>query len=64
MTTKQHTTGSAPRTLHRGTQVQPSPYHGGSGAPKGRVHDGVAPGVYGLHGGTALPMGKLSGKKK
>jgi hypothetical protein len=50
-------------TLHRGTKPQPSPLHGGSGAPKGVTH-APAPRVYGLHGGTALRMGVLKGKRK
>jgi hypothetical protein len=44
---------------------RPNTFHGGTNLKKGHVHDGVAPRQYGgNHGGTALPMGKLSGKRK
>jgi hypothetical protein len=62
MTTKQYTTGSAPRTLHKGTQPQPSPYHGGSGAPKGIVHSAPSPGGAVNRGGT-FGMGTLKKRK-
>jgi hypothetical protein len=29
--------------LHRGTAAKPSPIHGGSGLPKGKVHDASKP---------------------
>jgi hypothetical protein len=61
---KRHAGSGRPQgSLHRGTAPQPSPFHGGSGAPKGVVH-APRPQVYGTHGGTALPMGVLSGKKR
>jgi hypothetical protein len=47
----------SPRSLPAG-----GPYHVGSGAPKGRVHHGVAPRIFANHGGTALKMGKLKRK--
>jgi hypothetical protein len=39
---------------NKGTAPKPSPFHGGSGAPKGVVH-APQPQVYGTHGGTDLP---------
>jgi hypothetical protein len=48
-----------------GLKSQPHPVHAGSGRPLGVVHSGVQPRIYtGNHGGTALPMGVLSGKKR
>jgi hypothetical protein len=63
---KRHAGSGRPQgSLHRGTAPRPSPTHAGSGRPKGVVHEGVQPRQYGgTHGGTALPMGKLSGKRK
>jgi hypothetical protein len=67
--TKFHAGTHLPRTLNRGAKSQPATtsggFHGGTNLKKGHVHQGVAPRQYGgNHGGTALPMGKLSGKKK
>jgi hypothetical protein len=47
----------------KGTHPRPSPTHGGSGLPKG-VTRSPQPQVYGRHGGTALRMGTLAGKRK
>jgi hypothetical protein len=52
---KMHAGSGKPQgSLNRGTQQQPSPTHGGSGAPKGQTH-AARPPVYGTHGGTNLP---------
>jgi hypothetical protein len=67
--TKFHAGTHLPRTLNRGAKSQPATtsggFHGGTLLVKGEVHAGTPPRVYsGNHGGTALPMGVLSGKKR
>ena len=49
--------------LNRGTAKKPSPYHHGSGKPLGGLHGPPGPRKYGLHGGTAAPMGQLKKRK-
>jgi hypothetical protein len=48
--------------LNRGTERKPSPYHGGSGAPKGVTHAPPSPGGAVNRGGT-FGMGTLKKRK-
>jgi hypothetical protein len=50
-------------SLHRGTAPKPSPYHGGSGRPKGVTNGPPKPGAAVNRGGT-FGMGVLAGKKR
>jgi hypothetical protein len=54
--------GKPQGTLNRGTAPQPSPTLGGTNLPKGVTH-APQPRIYGKHGGTDLPMGKLTKRK-
>jgi hypothetical protein len=47
--------------LNRGTHTRPSPVHGGSGMPKGRVHD--APPRPAVNAGGTFGMGTLKKRK-
>jgi hypothetical protein len=67
MTTKHHAGTKLTRTLNKGTHTRPSPFHGGSGALKGRVNEAPTrprenPSG-GMHGGSGKPQGVLSGKR-
>jgi hypothetical protein len=47
---------------HKGTEPKPSPYHGGSGKPKGVLHAPPSPGSAVNRGGT-FGMGTLKKRK-
>ena len=66
MATKFHAGTRHPQgtLMNRGTAPKPSPYHGGSGAAKGRTKGPPQPRVYSVHGGTDLRMGVLNKKRK
>ena len=49
--------GSTQGPLHKGTKPRPSPLHGGSGAPKGKVHE--APTRPAVNAGGTFGMGTL-----
>jgi hypothetical protein len=60
---KRHAGSGIPHgTLHRGTDKKPSPYHGGSGKPKGVTHAPPRPGGAVNAGGT-FGMGSLKKRK-
>jgi hypothetical protein len=56
-------TGTHNSPMNRDNAPRPQPQiHAGSGKALGAIHHGVPARVYGLHGGTAAPMGKLKRK--